>query len=55
MALGLYTICLTVTAIRLMVEYGMAKLSTVCQAILWDCLRLQDGCEQSLECKNENI
>ena len=42
--IGLYTIHLTVMAVRLMVEYGMAKLLTICQAIFWDCLWLWDGC-----------
>ena len=42
--IGLYTIHLTVMAVRLMVEYGMAKLLTICQAIFWDCLWPWDSC-----------
>ena len=43
---GLYTVRLTFTAVRLMVEYSTAKPLTVHQAIFWDCqcLRLQDSC-----------
>ena len=31
-------------AIILMVEYGMAKPSTIHKAIFWDCQQLQDSC-----------
>ena len=42
--IGLYTVRLTVMAVRLTVEYGMAKPLTIHQAIFWDCLCLWDSC-----------